>query len=158
MDYRLNIGDVVVGKKLVQHDFDLTAFGHSKGYIPGVGNEMFSDENLINKFEKAVNGYDEKAYKIKIGTIASGDIFCTEVTMKDKIYAKFGADCVEMEGAAIAQVCVLCNVPFIVIRSISDSPNGNNEVTYEQYIKMASKRSANVLKEYFSQEEPTQEE
>ena len=41
--------------------------------------------------------------------------------MRDKIYAKFNAECVEMEGAAIAQVCSLCNVPFVVIRSISDT-------------------------------------
>ena len=80
--------------------------------------------------------------------IASGDIFCTAIPMRDKIYAKFNAECVEMEGAAIGQVCSLCNVPFVVIRSISDTPNGENEVTYEKFIKLASERCANILKDF----------
>jgi len=59
-----------------------------------------------------------------------GIYFCTDVAMKNKIYSKFDADCVEMEGAAIAQVCYLDNIPFVVIRSISDSPNGNNAMAF----------------------------
>lgn len=153
LNYQLDIGDVVIGEELVQHDFDITAFGHSKGYIPGVGTKMYCDTKLIERFENAIKNLNEKSYKIRVGTIASGDIFCTEVAMKDKIYAKFGADCVEMEGAAVAQVCCLSSMPFIVIRSISDSPNGKNEITYEQYVKMASKRGANVIKEFFKEED-----
>lgn len=149
LNYNLNIGDVIIADELVQHDFDITAFGHSKGYIPGIGNKMYCDNGLIEKFEKAVKNLDEKTYKIQVGTVASGDIFCTDISMKDKIYAKFNAQCVEMEGASIAQVCTLSNMPFLVIRSISDSPNGNNQIAYEQYVKMASKRGANILKEFF---------
>ena len=143
----LNIGDIVIGETLVQHDFDITAFGHTKGYIPGVGDKIYSDEYLINKIEEAIGNQEERVYNYEKGVIASGDIFCTEIPMRDKIYAKFNAECVEMEGAAIAQVCSLCNVPFVVIRSISDTPNGKNEVTYQQFIELASKRCANILKE-----------
>lgn len=145
----LNIGDIVIAEKLIQHDFDITAFDHNKGYITGVGDYIYCDENLINKFQEAENNIDNNAYNIKTGIIASGDIFCTDIDMKNKIYSKFNADCVEMEGAAIAQVCYLDKIPFIVIRSISDSPNGNNAIVFDEFVKLASKRCADILKEFF---------
>ena len=144
----LNIGDIVIGEKLIQHDFDITAFDHDKGYITGVGDYIYSDSKLIEKFENAANNLKEKDYKIKKGIIATGDIFCTDIEMKNKIFSKFDADCVEMEGAAIAQVCYLDKIPFIVIRSISDSPNGNNEIDFDKFVELASKRCANILREF----------
>ncbi len=146
----LNIGDIVIGKILVQHDFDITAFGHKKGYISNVGENISSDDKLIKKFEKIINKNDKKEYNIKVGTIASGDIFCTDIKMKEKIKYKFNADAIEMEGAAIAQVCYLDKIPFIVIRSISDTPNGSNEITFEEYLKLASKRCATLLNEFLT--------
>lgn len=145
----LNIGDIVIGKKLVQHDFDITAFDHDKGYITGVGEYIYSDEKLVQKFEKIINSLSDNTYKTVTGVIATGDIFCTDIEMKNKIYTKFDADCVEMEGAAIAQVCYLDKIPFIVIRSISDSPNGKNEVDFDKFVELASRRCANLLKEFF---------
>ena len=135
----LEIGDIVIGKKLVQHDFDITAFGHPKGFISNVGENVESDSELIRKMEQTISKLQDKEFKIKVGTIASGDIFCTEKTKKDKIRTKFNADAIEMEGSAIAQVCKLDNIPFIVIRSISDNPNGNNNITFEQFLEKASK-------------------
>ena len=146
----LQIGDIVIGKTLVQHDFDITAFGHPKGYISNVGEKIKSDENLIKSMEQTIENLQNKEFKIKIGTIASGDIFCTEPKMKEKIRDKFNADAIEMEGAAIAQVCKLDNVPVLVIRSISDSPNGNNNITFEQYLETASKRCAEILSQFFN--------
>ena len=147
----LNIGDVVIADKLIQHDFDITAFGHSKGYITGVGDFIQTDENLRNKLEKLNHNNKDNDYKIKLGIIASGDIFCTDIEMKNKIYSKFDADCVEMEGAAIAQVCYLNEIPFVVMRSISDSPNGKNAITFDKFLKIASKRIANLLVEFIKE-------
>ena len=147
----LNIGDVVIADKLIQHDFDITAFGHSKGYITGVGDFIQTDENLKNKLEKLNHNNKDNDYKIKLGIIASGDIFCTDIEMKNKIYSKFDADCVEMEGAAIAQVCYLNEIPFVVMRSISDSPNGKNAITFDKFLKIASKRIANLLVEFIKE-------
>lgn len=146
----LQIGDIVIGKTLVQHDFDITAFGHPKGYISNVGERIKSDENLIKSMEQTIENLQNKEFKIKIGTIASGDIFCTEPKMKEKIRDKFNADAIEMEGAAIAQVCKLDNMPILVIRSISDSPNGNNNITFDQYLETASKRCAEILSQFFN--------
>ena len=145
----LNLGDIVLGNKLVQHDFDITAFDHDKGYITGGGDYIYSDNKLVEEFKKAMNILSDNTYKIKTGIIATGDIFCTNIEMKNKIYSKFDADCVEMEGAAIAQVCYLDKVPFIVIRSISDSPNGQNEIDFDKFVELASKRCAIILEKFF---------
>lgn len=145
----LNIGDVVIGKHVVQHDFDITAFGHSKGYITGIGDYIQCDETLVKKFTETINNFAKRDYNIKLGVVATGDIFCTEPWMKDKINAKFNADVVDMECAAIAQVCYLDSIPFIVIRSVSDTPNKKNASTFEENLELASKRSANMLKEVF---------
>lgn len=146
----LNIGDVVIAKHVVQHDFDITAFGHSKGYITGVGDKIICNRELINEMEQIIQSIPERSYKIKMGVIASGDIFCSETWMKDKIRAKFNADVVDMEAAAIAQVCYLDNIPFMGIRSISDTPNGKNASTFDENLKLASKRCANILKEFLA--------
>ena len=148
VDTSLNVTDVVIGEKLAQHDFDITAFGREKGFITGVGKYVFSDEKLVKKCKEAMeNIAQDDSYKVLIGTIASGDIFCTDRNMANGIQKEFGALCVEMEGAAIGQICMLDNVPFIVIRSISDSPNGNNNIDFDEYITIASKRCAEFLKE-----------
>ena len=141
---KLKVCDIVIGEKLVQHDFDITAFNHEKGYIPNVGVYIDSDTYLVNIAKECINN---KKYNVVSGIIASGDIFCTESWMSQKINTKFNALCVEMEGASIAQVCYLSNVPFIVIRSISDVPNNNNVLTYEEFLNESSKNISNFVYE-----------
>ena len=85
------------------------------------------------------------SYDITFLAIVLSSVCKKEISMKDKIRYKFDADAIEMEGAAIAQVCKLDNMPFIVIRGISDSPNGNNEITFEQYLEIASQRCAEII-------------
>lgn len=143
----LKIGDVIVGKHAVQHDFDITAFGHSKGYISGIGDKIYCDANLINKFAKKMEEMSEREYDYKLGIVATGDIFCTDVAMKNDIIATFDADIVDMECAAIAQVCYLDEIPFIVVRSVSDVPNGDNASTFDENLKLASARSAELFKD-----------
>lgn len=139
---KLNVCNIVIGKRLVQHDFDITAFNHQKGYIPNVGVFIESDEYLVNL---ATSCIDTSDYNILTGTIASGDIFCTEKWMSEKINKKFDALCVEMEGASIAQVCYLSHIPFLIIRSISDTPNNNNVITYEKFLEKSSQNVALFL-------------
>ena len=150
---KLNIGDIVIGTKLIQHDFDITAFNHEKGYITGVGSYINSDEKLIENLKQSIENINDTKCKVKYGIIASGDIFCTDIKMKEKIYSKFNADCVEMEGAAVAQVCFLDKIPFVVIRSISDTPNGNNNITFDEFLKLASKRCSKILEYFLNKEE-----
>jgi len=140
----VNITDIVLGEKLVQHDFDITAFGHAKGYVPNIGVYVKSDEKLLSIAEK-VKTNDIVIHK---GVIASGDIFCTDKTQSEKINRDFEALCVEMEGASVAQTSFQSNIPFLVIRSISDSIDGsNNKMTHEEFLEKSSKIVADFLKE-----------
>lgn len=139
---KVNVGDIIVGKFLVQHDFDITAFGHERGYITGVGKYIYSDSNLVRIFANEIN---KKDYNILLGGIASGDIFCNDKDLSLSIQKEFDVDCVEMEGAAIAQVCFLSKIPFVIIRSISDVVNGNNEVDFEQFLNSSSQVVADLL-------------
>ena len=141
---KLKIGDIIIGEKLVQHDFDITAFNHEKGYIPNIGIYINSDEYLVNMCEDILNKENISYHK---GVIASGDIFCTDYMMSNKINKKFNALCVEMEGAAISQVAYLSHIPFLVLRSISDIPNNDNVITYEEFLESSSKKVSKVLKE-----------
>ncbi len=138
----LKIGDVIIAKKVIQHDFDITAFGHNKGYITDVGEGIESDENLLEKVKEISQ---DNSYKTKIGIIATGDIFCTDIKMKEKINNKFNADVVDMECGAIAQVSFLENIPFLAIRSVSDIPNGDNAKTFDENLKIASKIASEIL-------------
>ena len=140
----VSICDIVIGEKLVQHDFDLTSFGYEKGVIPNTGKFIDCDEKLVSISSKIKT--DTNVHK---GVIASGDIFCSESWMCEKIAKKFNALCVEMEGASIAQVCHLCNIPFLVIRCISDSPNKdeNNKITYDEFVIKSSEEVAKYLKQ-----------
>ena len=133
----LNIGDIVIGKYVVQHDFDITAFGHNKGYITGVGEKV---ECVV------LNG----KYKVKLGIVVTGDIFCTDEIMKEKIHTKFDADVVDMECAAIAQVAYLNKKPFVVVRCISDAPNGENASVFDENLEMAANRCAKIITEFMN--------
>ena len=129
----IEIGDVVIGEKLLQHDFDKSAGGNERGYISDLGLYMFSDAKLIEKAKYSMENVNEN-FHVHVGTIATGDIFVQDISVKNKIEEEFHADCVEMEGAAIAQVCTLDKIPFIVIRGISDKPNGNNGIDFKKYL------------------------
>lgn len=144
----LNVGDVVIAKQVVQHDFDITAFGHSKGYISGIGDKVICDRELVNEMEQIIQSIPERNYQIKIGVIATGDIFCAEPWMKDKIRVKFSADAVDMECAAIAQVCYLDNIAFIAVKSVSNTLNDKNANISDENLKLATKRCVNILKEF----------
>lgn len=156
VDYVLNVGvagsvskdinkcDIVVGDKLVQHDFDLTLFDHEKGYIPNVGTYIPCDSSLV-EIAKTI----EMDTKVETGVISSGDIFVSDEKMGAKINNKFNALCVEMEGASVAQVCHLCNVPFLVVRAISDSPyEQDNHLTFEEFLKISSDMVSKFVYEF----------
>lgn len=142
----LNIGDIVIAKNLVQYDFDITGAGdYEKGEICGIGKYIESDKKLTNLCEQTIKEINIEDSNIKIGTIASADYFAVDSKKMEDVRREFNAECVEMEGASIAQVCFLDNVPFLVIRGISDVQNGNNKVDFHTYIEKASKKVAIIL-------------
>ena len=138
VDNSLDIGDVVVGTKLVQYDFDVTSFGRKLGEIENIGEYIEVDNDLLSLFDEI---------NIKKGIIASGDKFIVNSEEKDNIRNIFNALCIEMEGASIAQVCYLDKIPFLVIRSITDKQDGSAKVDFETFLESSSKVAANILKE-----------
>ena len=132
IDNKLNVCDIVVSDKLVQYDFDITAFNHPKGYIPKVGVYVECDRYLR---ELAFNIKKDNVYD---GTIATGDMFCTDIELSKKIKEEFNAVAVEMEGASIGMTSYLSGIPFLVIRSISDVIGKDNLITYDKFLKKSS--------------------
>ena len=139
-------GDVVIGTSLVQHDVDATNFGYELGQVPRLDTLEFKcDDNLIELAKKACEGHlDHKCFT---GKIATGDQFIASVDKVRWIKETFGAIACEMEGGSIAHVCYLNNVPFVVIRSISDIPNNQNVMTYDKFLERSSKIVSLFLKE-----------
>lgn len=147
----LNIEDIVIGEKLVQYDFDVSGAGnYEKGEICRVGKFFESDKRLVELCTQTINELKHEEFDIKLGIIASADLFCTDPKKAFEVKEEFGAECVEMEGAAVAQVCFLDKIPFLVIRGISDTPNGNNEVDFHTYLEIVSKRVAVILENLIS--------
>ena len=147
IDNKLNIADIVISKDLVQHDVDLTAFGRPMGLIPGNNSiEFKADKNLIDiAYESAVKVLGKD--KVKIGRIATGDQFIADKDRVKMIGEIFEASAVEMEGGAVAQVAQLYNVPFVVLRAVSDKADGSAKMTYEDFVVVAADNSANIVKE-----------
>jgi len=142
LDERLNIGDIVISSGLVQHDFDVTAFGREKGFVSGVGKIFEADSRLIDICENALTASKIPFYK---GLIATGDRFLSSKDEKLEVRDEFNAMCAEMEGGAVAHVCKLCNTPFMVIRSISDELNGDAHIDFNEFLETASKKCANII-------------
>lgn len=147
----LKIGDVIVANKVYQHDFDITAFDHKKGYVPEVGDYIECDKNLLNMFYNIINQIEDEEFKTKIGIIASGDQFYTELERMNEIRSLFNADILDMECGAIAQVAYLDNIPFIGIRSVSDGMEEDKISTYKENVELASEISSKIIEKFCKQ-------
>ena len=139
----LTINDFVVSVDAVQHDFDVSPLGFKKGEIPYTGLVSFAaDEELRAQAVKAVRKSAPNS-KVLEGRVCSGDQFIASAQQQDAITSEFGGLCAEMEGAAIAQVCQLNEVPFVIIRAISD--DSDNMSFREFQAEAARECSAAVL-------------
>jgi len=141
----LEIGDIIIGTSLVQHDFDVSVLGYAKGYMcTGIKKDKptkyFGDKIIIDKFKNSLTNLIDKN-KIYEGIIASGDQFVSDKKLKEEINKTFNALAVEMEGAAIAQVATRNKIPFAVIRVISDLADGKTE----EYKNVFEKKTSEIL-------------
>ena len=138
----LKIGDLIIANKLCQHDLDITAFGHPHGYVPG-GNVFVESSSNLNKIAKKVAL--DNGLKVIEGTIATGDQFVHSVDRKNFIETTFKADALEMEGASVAVVCNALNVPFFILRAISDTADMDAGFDFDEFLKSSAKNSADYL-------------
>ena len=147
-----NIGilDIVVGERVLQHDFDTSPLGDPKGFVSGLDMVyMNCDEEYSKKLCECASALGIKAVR---GTIASGDKFVADEGQKSDIASYFGADACEMEGAAIGQACAWNNVPFCVLRTISDGGNDDAAMDYPKFVTLAANQSIKVLKSFLEME------
>lgn len=139
----LEVGDIALADKVVQHDMNTTAIGDPRGLLSGINViEIETDKRLLKALCRATADLDHNAL---VGTIASGDLFVAEQKAKDKITAAFDAIACEMEGAAIGHVAFVNGVPFAVLRSISDGGNG---MEFSEFCPLAAKNSVAITKAF----------
>ncbi len=138
----LTINDFVVSTETVQHDFDVSPIGFRRGEIPYTGKVTFMADPLL--CQRAVEAVKKAAPKSKVltGRVCSGDQFICTAEQQEAITSLWGGLCCEMEGGAVAQVCYLNQVPFVIIRAISDD---SDEMDFEQFQDAASRECAEAV-------------
>ena len=138
----LNIGDLIIADGLSQHDLDITAFGHPYGYVPE-GEVCIPTDITLRNIAKEVAG--DKGLKLAEGIIATGDQFVADPERKKWIGETFKADALEMEGAAVAVVCSSLEVPFFILRAISDSADMDASFNFDEFLESSAKVSADFI-------------
>ncbi|GGW97817.1 5'-methylthioadenosine/adenosylhomocysteine nucleosidase [Alteromonas halophila] len=143
-DTDLNIGDIVIAGKVMHHDVDLTHFGYALGQPAGMPESFSCDMTLINAAEAATHSIS--GIQSKRGLVCTGDAFIGSDEAVAALKATFPAmSAVEMEGAAIGQVCHMLDVPFLVIRSLSDIAGKTSSLSFKEYLETAARHSAELV-------------
>ena len=140
----INIGDIVLSTDVVQHDMDATGFGYRKGQIPQMPVFFFNADEKLRRLAAEVCKEVNPDIQVFEGRIASGDQFVCAQDVKNGIVAEFSAYATEMEGAAIGQAAYLNEVPFLIIRAISDKADGSAQMDYSEFEKAAVEHSVKL--------------
>jgi adenosylhomocysteine nucleosidase len=140
----LNVGDVVISTEVRHHDVDVTAFGYEYGQVPGLPPAFLADKKLVQIAEKSAENISD--VQVVKGLIATGDSFMNDSDRVEFVRQQFKElYAVEMEAAAIAQVCYQFNTPFVIIRALSDIAGKESNVSFEQFLQTAALHSANLV-------------
>ena len=143
LDAELDICDVLVSTDAIQHDMDVTHLGYDVGKVPGLDVQAFpADEKLIRYAFEASEAI--RPGHTKMGRVATGDQFVNSKALKEQIIENTGAKCTEMEGGAIAQVAYVNQVPFVILRAISDKADDSADMDYPTFEKLAAANCAAV--------------
>ena len=143
LNAQLDIGDLVVSRDAMYHDFDCVHFGYEMGKVPGMDVVAFPADKMMMDLAFAAAEAVNPGHT-KVGRVASGDLFVARKETKEAIIEKTGAFCTEMEGAAIAQTAYRNRVPFVILRAISDKADDSAEMDYPTFEAIAAQRCANV--------------
>ena len=142
----ITVGDVIVSKDALQHDMDCLPLGDPVGVIPRMKESVFkADERLMNAAleasKKVIDG------RTALGRVVSGDQFIASMDIKNKLRDTFCGSCAEMEGAAIAHICCMNDVPYVIIRNISDAADGSADVSFAEFCRTAVEHSGRIVLE-----------
>ncbi|GAB4224066.1 MAG: 5'-methylthioadenosine/adenosylhomocysteine nucleosidase [Francisella sp.] len=143
----LQVGDIIAATSTVQHDVDITAFGYPYGKIP------HSDINIQTSgylLQQAIKSANDLGITLHTGVIATGDQFVHSAERKEFIAKEFNAKAIEMEGASVNLICNEMKIPSLIIRSISDTADGDAPENFDEFANMAAIRSAKLIMQVIS--------
>jgi adenosylhomocysteine nucleosidase len=138
----LDIGDVVVSRDCVQHDVHVEFLDLPRGAIPFSDLRFFSASPPLLRRARSVT---LPGRAVRVGRVCTGDTFVQDPAARADLRASLEGDCVEMEGAAVGQVCILNDVPFLLVRAISDRADGASDVDFKAFLREAAHASAEVV-------------
>lgn len=139
----LAVGDIVVSTEVIHHDVDATAFDYVYGQVPGMPAAYQADPLLIERAMRAVKGIEVSVIK---GTIATGDSFMNDPKRVAVILEQFkNIIALEMEAAAIAQVCYQYDTPFVIIRALSDIAGKESPISFDLFLSKAAKNASRLI-------------
>jgi len=144
----LNVGDLVLGDSHMHHDMDVTALGFHKGEIPFSESHDFPGDAVL--LERAKKACEKLGFSYATGRFISGDQFIADPTLIEKLYREFAALAVDMEIAAIAQVCHINQIPFLSAKAISDRADRKANTDFAKFLKSSARRSYQLVKEILS--------
>jgi adenosylhomocysteine nucleosidase len=140
----LKVGDIVISSQVRYHDVDVTAFGYEKGQLPNQPAAYVANSMLVDAAQKSALLLND--IKSLVGLITTGDTFMTDETDVNKAKMNFpDMVAVEMEGAAIAHTCHHLDVPFVIIRSLSDIAGKESPTSFDAYLEKASINSSQLV-------------
>lgn len=143
----INIGDIVLSEEAIYHDMDVTVFGYALGEVPGIGHPEFPADRKLVELAKESCRKANPEIGVFTGRIVSGDQFIMSREKKDWLKANFDGLCTEMEGAAIAHGAWRNEIPFLIIRAISDKADDSASMTMDEFEPLAIRHTVNLLME-----------
>ena len=143
----LGIGDILISKDALYHDMDVTVFGYRPGEVPQMGFREFTADPLLARLAKTACERVTPDINAVLGRVVSGDQFISSKEVKERLITEFQGDCAEMEGASIAHGAYLNQIPFVIIRAISDKADDSAEMDYPAFEAAAARHSAALVTE-----------
>ena len=147
----INIGDIVLATVAVQHDVDATGFGYPLGEIPQMGIKEFPADEKLRALAEECSKKANPDIQVFTGRVVSGDQFIMSREKKNWIKEQFDGCCTEMEGAAIAHGAWRNEIPFLIIRAISDKADDSANMTMDEFEPLAIRHTVNLLMELLPQ-------
>ena len=138
----LDVGDIVVAEDCVQHDVHVEFLDLPRGQIPFSDLRFFTASPALVRRARQV---PLEHHTIRAGRVCTGDTFVQDAAARADIHTSLEGDCVEMEGAAVGQVCTLNELPFLLVRAISDRADGRSDVDFQAFLQEAADASAHLV-------------
>ncbi len=143
----LDIGDILISTDAIYHDMDVTVFGYAPGQVPGTPEASFTADAAMAQLALDCCRKVNPDITCRSGRVVTGDQFISSKEVKERLISNFGGFCAEMEGAAIAHAATLNELPFVIIRAISDKADDSAEMDYPTFEREAAKHCMKLVAE-----------